>query len=57
LEQKHTAFCAATKIAQDIIDTKMRNSIILPEQPMENIMMDIDWTTVKKLPNQPVPTE
>jgi hypothetical protein len=35
----------------------MRNNVILPEQPMENIMMDVDWTTVQKLPNQPTSTE
>jgi hypothetical protein len=41
--------CAATETARDIIDNKIRNNIILPEQPMENIMMDIDWPTVSKL--------
>jgi hypothetical protein len=40
-------FCAAT--ACDIIDDKIRNNIILPEQQMENIMMDIEWSTVNKL--------
>jgi hypothetical protein len=50
-------FCAATETARDIIDEKMRNNVILPEQPMENIMMAIDWTAVDKLPNQPAATE
>jgi hypothetical protein len=50
-------FYAATKKARDIIDEKMRNNVILPEQPMENIMMDVDWTTVQKFPNQPTSTE
>jgi hypothetical protein len=49
-------FCAATETARDIIDDKIRNNIILPEQPMENIMMDIDWSTVKT-PHPPVTTE
>jgi hypothetical protein len=31
-------FCAATETARDIIDEKMRNNVLLPEQPMENIM-------------------
>jgi hypothetical protein len=34
----------------------MRNNVILPEQPMEDIMMDIDWKTVQKLLNQPTST-
>jgi hypothetical protein len=50
-------FCAATKTARDIIDEKMRNNVILPEQPMENMMMAIDWTVVDKLPNQPAATK
>jgi hypothetical protein len=50
-------FCAATEIARDIIDDKMGNNVILPEQPMENIMMAVDWTTVDKLPNQPAAAE
>jgi hypothetical protein len=50
-------FCAATETARDIIDEKMRNNVILPEQPMENIMMAINWTAVQKLPNQPTSTE
>jgi hypothetical protein len=50
-------FCAATKTARDIIDEKMRNNVILPEQPMENMMMAVDWTAVDKLPNQPAATE
>jgi hypothetical protein len=50
-------FCTATKTAKDIIDEKMRNNVILPEKPIENIMMAVDWTTVDKLPNQPAATE
>jgi hypothetical protein len=50
-------FCAATETARDIIDDKMCNNVILPEQPLENIMMAVDWTTVDKLPNQPAATE
>jgi hypothetical protein len=50
-------FCAATKTARDIIDEKMRNNVILQEQPMENIMMAVNWTTVQQLPNQPTATE
>jgi hypothetical protein len=42
-------FCAATETPRDIINDKICNNIILPEQPMENIMMDIDWSTVTKL--------
>jgi hypothetical protein len=49
-------FCAAAETARDIIDDKIRNNIILPEQPMENIMMDIDWLTVNKL-QPPLTTE
>jgi hypothetical protein len=49
-------FCAATKSGRDIIDDKIRNNIILPEQPMENIMMDIDWSTVNKV-QPPLTTE
>ena len=49
-------FCAATETARDIIDEKMRNNVVVPEQPMENIMMDIDWSTIRKL-NKPISTE
>jgi hypothetical protein len=49
-------FCAATETARDIIDDKIRNNIFLPEQPMENIMMDIDWLNVTKL-QPPLTTE
>jgi hypothetical protein len=42
-------FCAVTETARDIIDNKIWNDIILPEQPMENIKMDIGWSTVNKL--------
>jgi hypothetical protein len=45
-------FCAANETARDIIDNKMRNNVILPEQPMENIMKAVDWTTVNKLPEE-----
>jgi hypothetical protein len=48
-------FCAATETARDIIDDKIRNNILL-EQPMENIMMDIDWLTASKL-QPPLTTE
>jgi hypothetical protein len=50
-------FCAATETARDITDDKMRNNVILPEQPLENIVMAVNWTTVNKLPNQPAATE
>jgi hypothetical protein len=49
-------FCAATETARDIIDDKIRNNVILPEQPMENIMMDINWSTVNNL-EPPLTTE
>jgi hypothetical protein len=49
--------CAAKETARDIIDEQMRNNVILLKQPMENIMMAIDWTAVDKLPNQPAATE
>jgi hypothetical protein len=49
-------FCAATETAHDIIDDKICNNIILPEQPMENNMMGIDWSTVSKL-QPPLTTE
>jgi hypothetical protein len=49
-------FCAATETARDIIGDKIRNNISLPEQPMENIMMDIDWANVTKL-QPPLTTE
>jgi hypothetical protein len=39
-------FCAATETARDIIDDKICNNIILLEQPMENIMIDIDWLNI-----------
>jgi hypothetical protein len=35
---------------------KIRNNSFLPEQPMENIMMDIDWSNVTKL-QPPLTTE
>jgi hypothetical protein len=35
-------FCAATATARDIINNKMRINVILPEQPLENIMMAVD---------------
>jgi hypothetical protein len=50
-------FCAATETARDIIDEEMRNNVILLEQLLENIMMAVDWKTVKILPNQPTATE
>jgi hypothetical protein len=46
-------FCSATETVRDIIDEKMRNNVILPGQPLENIMMAVDWTTVEKLLDQP----
>jgi hypothetical protein len=49
-------FCAATETARNIIIDKLCNNIILPEQPMENIMMDIDWSTMSKL-QPPLTTE
>jgi hypothetical protein len=49
-------FCAATETARDIIDEKMRNETPLPEQPMENIMMDIDWSTIEQ-PHKQLSTE
>ena len=47
-------FCAATETARDIINDKIRNNVDLPEQPMEEIMMDINWTTINKLPTKPI---
>jgi hypothetical protein len=49
-------FCAATETACDIINDKICNNIILPEQPKKNIMMDIDWSNVTKL-QPPLTTE
>jgi len=49
-------FCAATETARDIIDDKIRNNVLLPEQPMEDIMMDIDWSNVNPL-HPPLTTE
>ena len=49
-------FCAATETARDIINDKMRHDVIIDEQPMENIMMDIDWTKINKL-HTPIDSE
>jgi hypothetical protein len=50
-------FCAATKTARYITDYRMGNNVILPGQPLENIIMAVNWTTANKLPNQPAATE
>ena len=44
-------FCAATETARDIIQAKMDAKEHVPEQPLEDIMMDIDWSTIPPLPS------
>jgi hypothetical protein len=40
-------FCAATETARDIAQENFgNNNNVMAPQPMEDIMMDIDWTTV-----------
>jgi hypothetical protein len=39
-------FCAATETARDIAQENFDNNKVMAPQPMEDIMMDIDWTTV-----------
>ena len=39
-------FCAATETARDIADKNIADDVPLPEHPMENIMMDIDWDNI-----------
>ena len=41
-------FCAATETARDIIQAELNTNVYVPEQPMENIMMDIDWASIPK---------
>lgn len=49
-------FCAATETARDIAQEKFDNHTPVPAQPMEDIMMDIDWNTVPS-PVPPPTTE
>ena len=39
-------FCAATETARDIAQHNFDTNKVMPSQPMEEIMMDIDWTTI-----------
>jgi hypothetical protein len=39
-------FCAATETARDIAQENFETKKVMAPQPMEDIMMDIDWTTV-----------
>ena len=39
-------FCAATETARDIAQDNFDNKKPLPPQPMEDIMMAIDWSTI-----------
>jgi hypothetical protein len=39
-------FCAVTETAQDIAQENFDTNKVMAPQPMEDIMMDIDWTTV-----------
>jgi hypothetical protein len=41
-------FCAATKTARDIIQADMDTNRHDTEQPMEDIMMNIDWASIPK---------
>jgi hypothetical protein len=38
--------CAATETARDIAQENLDNNNVMAPQPMEKIMMDIDWATV-----------
>ena len=39
-------FCAATETARDIAQENFDTNVLIPAQPMEEIMMDIDWSTI-----------
>ena len=41
-------FCAATETARDIAQENFDTNVPIPAQPMEEIMMDIDWSTIPK---------
>ena len=41
-------FCAATETARDVIQAEMHSDIPVPKQPMEDIMMNIDWASIPK---------
>jgi hypothetical protein len=41
-------FCAATETARDVIQTDMDTNSHVTEQPMEDIMMNIDWASIPK---------
>jgi hypothetical protein len=47
-------FCAATETARDIAQASFDSNRRMPAQPMEEIMMDIDWSTIPR--PAPVPT-
>jgi hypothetical protein len=46
-------FCAATKTARDIAQENFNKNNVMAPQLMEDIMMDIDWTTVPLLARLP----
>jgi hypothetical protein len=39
-------FCAATETARDVAAHNLANNVTPPPHPMENVMMNIDWTTI-----------
>jgi len=41
-------FCAATETARDVIQADMDTNQHVTEQPMEDIMMNIDWASIPK---------
>jgi hypothetical protein len=41
-------FCAATETARDVIQADMDTNKHVTEQPMEGIMMNIDWASIQK---------
>jgi len=41
-------FCAATETARDVIQAEMDTSVHVEKQPMEEIMMNIDWASIPK---------
>jgi hypothetical protein len=41
-------FCAATETARDVLQADMDTNKHVTEQPMEDIMMNIDWASIPK---------
>ena len=46
-------FCAATETARDVAARHLHTATLQPPHPMENIMMNIDWSTIPAHSAQP----